>query len=315
MLIDFLLFAVGLTGLYFGAEWLVGGSVRLAATFGVSSFIIGLTVVSMGTSAPELVVSGLASWQGNGGLSVGNVLGSNIANIGLILGVAALLVTIQVHRELLTRDLPIMIVVTLVVLALGWSGDLTRIEGLLLLATFVAYTGVLAVAARRQSHAAVDLEVVEELEHEPSTPRRDVMLTLGGLIVLAVGAHLLVTSAVSLAQAVGVPDVVIGLTMVAFGTSLPELAATISAARRNEGDIVLGNIIGSNIFNITLVLGVSAVIRPLPFSTRVLHFDALVVLALSVLLVPMVWARMSLNRLEGGLLAAAYTAFILWTAL
>lgn len=315
MLIDFLLFAVGLVGLYIGAEWLVGGSVRLAQTFGVSSFIVGLTLVSMGTSAPELVVSGLASWEDRGGLAVGNVLGSNVANTALILGVSALLVTIRAHRELLIRDLPIMVGTAVMVLVLGWSGEIGRIEGGVLLISFVGYLLILAHAARSQSAVPGDLEAIEEMEGEPTTIQRDLAMTVVGLIVLAVGANLLVNSAVSIAGDLGVPEVVIGLTMVAFGTSLPELAASVSAARRNEGDIVLGNIIGSNIFNVTLILGVASLVRPLPISAETLRLEIPIVIGLSLLLVPFAFSRMRIDRWEGGVLLASYTAFILWTAL
>lgn len=317
MLIDILLFAAGLAGLYFGAEWLVGGAVRLATAFGVSSFIVGLTLVSFGTSAPELVVSGIASYGGNGGLAIGNVLGSNVANVALILGVSALIVAIRVHRALLARDLPIMIATAVLVLVLGWSGEISRIDGVILLVTFVAYTGALAVVARRESAAPIPLAELERegLAEESSSPGKDIALALVGLIVLAGGAQALVTAAVNIATVLNVPEVVIGLTLVAFGTSLPELAASISAARRGEGDIVIGNIIGSNIFNVTLILGVSAVIRPLPVSGQVLAVDAPLVIALSIALLPIVWSKMKVERWEGALLVTSYVGFVLWTAM
>lgn len=313
MLLDLVVFALGLAGLYFGAEWLIGGAVRIAASLGVSSFIVGLTLVSFGTSAPELLVSGLASFQGNGGLAIGNVLGSNVANIGLILGVAALIVVIRTHEDVIGRDMPIMIGFAALVPALGWSGDISRLEGGFLLALFLAYTFFLARNARRGS---VERALEGEVEVEESTSMgRDAAIAVFGLVVLAVGAQLLVTSAVSIATALQVPDVVIGLTLVALGTSLPELAASISAARRQEGDIVVGNIIGSNIFNVALILGVAAVIRPLPVSEQVLRVDAPIVIALSLLLFPIVYTGMRVSRREGGLLVASYVAFILWTAL
>lgn len=317
MLIDILLFAAGLAGLYFGAEWLVGGAVRLATAFGVSSFIVGLTLVSFGTSAPELVVSGIASYGGNGGLAIGNVLGSNVANVALILGVSALIVAIRVHRALLARDLPIMIATAVLVLVLGWSGEISRIDGVILLVTFVAYTGALAVVARRESAAPIPLAELERegLAEESSSPGKDIALALVGLIVLAGGAQALVTAAVNIATVLNVPEVVIGLTLVAFGTSLPELAASISAARRGEGDIVIGNIIGSNIFNVTLILGVSAVIRPLPVSGQVLAVDAPLVIALSIALLPIVWSKMKVERWEGALLVTSYVGFVFWTAM
>ena len=312
MLIDLLFFGLGLAGLYIGAEWLIGGAVRIAASLGVSSFIVGLTLVSFGTSAPELLVSGIASYQGNGGLAIGNVLGSNVANIGLILGVAALIVIIRTHEDVIGRDMPIMIGFAALVPALGWSGDISRLEGGFLLGLFLVYTVFLARKARQGSGA---ITVAGEVEPEKSqSMARDAGIALVGLVVLAVGAQLLVTSAVSIATALRVPEVVIGLTLVALGTSLPELAASISAARRQEGDIVVGNIIGSNIFNVALILGVAAVIRPLPVSEQVLRVDAPIVIALSLLLFPIVYSGMKISRLEGGLLVGSYAGFILWTA-
>lgn len=315
MLIDILLFIIGLTGLYFGAEWLVGGAARLAGALGISSFIVGLTLVSFGTSAPELVVSSLASFRDNGGLAVGNVLGSNVANIGLILGISAVIFPIRVDRELIVRDLPVMIGFALLIPLLGWSGAISRWEGATLLALFALYVTYLALAARRES--AVVLELMKA-HGTPPTERavvlRDGAVAVVGLIVLAAGAHLLVRSAVDMATLLGVPELVVGLTMVAFGTSLPELAASVTAARRKEGQIVIGNIVGSNIFNVALVLGAAALVRPLPIPRSVVRLDAPIVIALSLVLVPLVYSRRRVDRYEGAALVAAYVAFIAWSA-
>jgi cation:H+ antiporter len=316
LLLDFLLFSVGLVGLYFGAEWLVGGAARIATRLGVSAFVVGLTLVSFGTSAPELLVSGVASYQGNGNLAVGNVLGSNVANIALILGVAALINAIEVRREVLVRDIPIMIGFALLIPLLGMSGMISRGEGVLLLILFVGYVGHLALDARRQSRgaaAAIEEQGIEALPE--GKVGRDVGIALLGLVVLAVGAQLLVEAAVSIATRFEVPEVVIGLTLVALGTSLPELAASVSAARRREGEIVIGNVVGSNIFNVALILGAASVIRPIPISESVMRVDGPIVIALSALLLPLVLINRRIYRWEGGLLCATYLGFIMWRAL
>jgi cation:H+ antiporter len=308
--LDLILFVVGLVGLYFGSEWLVEGAGRLAVSFGVSSFVVGLTVVAFGTSAPELVVSSIAAMRGNGGLAIGNVVGSNIANIALILGVAAMIQHIRVERTLLVRDVPIMIGFTLLFALLGLNGELLRWEAGLLLVLFVAYMGYIGINAGRNPEFILPLE---ELEAERANRGRDLMLTLGGIVVLAGGAQLLVGSAIGLAREFGVPEVMIGLTMVAFGTSVPELAASVAAARRGEGQLVIGNIVGSNIFNISLILGVAGLVRPLPIDRQVLAFDAPLMIVLSLLLLPLVRSDRSVSRREGGGLLAIYVLFLVWT--
>jgi cation:H+ antiporter len=310
--LDLILFVIGLAGLYFGSEWLVEGAGRLAVSFGVSSFVVGLTVVAFGTSAPELVVSGLASWRGNGALAIGNVVGSNIANIALILGVAACLQPIRVERTLIVRDVPIMIAFGLLFAALGWNGSIVLWEAGLLLVLFVAYMAHVAMDARKNPEKLAPLD---DLDLDRSHRGRDLLMTLGGIVVLAVGAQLLVASATGIARTFGVSEVIIGLTLVAFGTSVPELAASIAAAKRGEGQLVIGNIVGSNVFNISLILGISGVIRPLPVDTAILTFDVPLMLALSVLLLPLVYTSRTVHRLEGVGLLLVYVAFLGWTIL
>jgi cation:H+ antiporter len=308
--LDLVLFAVGLVGLYFGSEWLVEGAGRLAVSFGISSFVVGLTVVAFGTSAPELVVSGLAAFRGNGALAIGNVVGSNIANIALILGIAALMKPIRVERTLIVRDVPIMIGFTLLFAALAWNQTLGRWEAGLLLVLFVGYMGHVAMDARKNPGAVLPLD---DLEVGRSSTVRDVLLTIGGIVILAGGAQLLVGSAISIARVFGVSEVIIGLTMVAFGTSVPELAASVAAARRGEGQLVIGNIVGSNIFNITLILGVAGLIRPLPVDRAVLAFDAPLMVVLSLLLLPFVYTSRTVHRAEGAALLVVYVTFLGWT--
>jgi cation:H+ antiporter len=316
MTVDLLLFLVGLVALYFGAEWLVEGASRLARSFGISAFVVGLTVVAFGTSAPELLVSSLAAVQGSGDIAVGNVVGSNIANIALILGVSALIYPVAVHRGLVVRDLPVMVGFAALLEALAWNGGISRAEGGLLLVLFAAYMAHVVLASRRERgmQGARDGEEGEDAAEEVHRGRT-LLLTLLGLVVLVGGAHLLVTSAVSMARVLGVPEIIIGLTLVAFGTSVPELAASVAAARRREGQIVIGNIVGSNIFNVSLILGTAALLHPLEVARSVVTFDGPVMIGLSLLLVPLVYTGMRLNRWEGGALLAGYLGFVGWTVL
>ena len=321
MILDLVLFAVGLVALYYGAEWLVGGAVRLATQFGVSPVVAGLTVVAFGTSAPELVVSGLASLRGSGDLAVGNVVGSNIANIALILGISALIRPMHVHRGLMVRDIPIMIGFA-VLLQLGlWNGRLALWEGLGLLILFVLYMAHLIHDARKggpdaEAYVAGEMALVEASPGK-GKPRRgwDAMLVIVGTITLVVGAQLLVGSATRIARELGVSEVVIGLTLVAFGTSVPELAASVVASIRGEAQIVLGNIVGSNIFNSSLILGVAAIIRPLPVAPTVVQVEGPLMILLSLVLVPLARSAARLGRWEGGGLLASYLGFVAWVVM
>lgn len=311
MIFDLLLFAGGLVALYFGSEYMVDGASRLATSFGVQPFIVGLTVVAFGTSAPELLVSGVASAEGNGSIAVGNVVGSNIANIALILGVAALIRPMKVQRGVLVRDVPIMIGLTALTLWLMWDGEISRWDCALLLGIFVPYLLHVFHDARKEGSS---LFAVEEIPSGSAEGRgRSLLVAFGGLIGLIVGARLLVDSAVAIARDFGVSEVIIGVTLVAFGTSLPELATTVSASRRNEAQIVLGNVVGSNIFNLCLVLGVAGLIRPLPIEASVLRFDGPIMILLSLALPPLVYTGLRLNRWEGAALLVSYSAFIGYT--
>ncbi|MBA4156664.1 MAG: calcium/sodium antiporter [Gemmatimonadetes bacterium] len=317
MILDLVLFAAGLAALYFGAEWLVGGASRLASSYGISPVVVGLTIVAFGTSAPELVVSGLASLRGSGDLAVGNVVGSNIANIALILGASALIRPIAVNRGLLVRDVPIMIGFAVLFLLMAWNLGISRLEGGALLALFAAYMFHVGRAARRESAeasamVAKEKEIMEGMPGGKPKPRRDLLLTVAGTVTLVVGAQLLVGAATSIARAFGVSEIIIGMTLVAFGTSVPELAASVVASIRGEAEIVIGNIVGSNIFNVTLVLGTAALIRPLPIDASIPRLEGPLMLALSVILLPFTFTKLCLNRWEGGVLLAGYGIFIGW---
>ncbi len=306
-------------GLYFGAEWLVQGAAKLATSLGISSLVIGLTLVSIGTSAPELLVSGVASYRGNGGLAIGNVLGSNIANIGLILGISAIILPLSAERGIIRRDIPVMIVSAALFPIVALGGLIGRWDAGLLLVLLCAYLGLLALSARSESAETASARALRSANEgtSRSEKRREALRVLGiaivGLILLVVGANVMVGASVNLATALGISDEVIGLTLVAVGTSLPELAASISAARRGDGQIIIGNIIGSNIFNIFLVLGVAALINPLPISASVLRLDAPIVLGLSLLVMAIVVARGGVGRGVGAGLLASYAGFVFVT--
>jgi cation:H+ antiporter len=298
----------GLVLLAFGAEGLVRGAASGARRLGLSPLLIGLTVVAYGTSAPELVVSLHAAVGGNADVALGNVVGSNIANVGLILGLSALLCPIQVRAQILRIDLPIMIGISGLLLGLLWDGVVGRLNGVVLVAGALAYTVVCIWGARDEPRAAVE-ETFDAGVPSAGSVGRDLLYGAGGLALLVLGARLLVTGAVTIAETVGLSTTVIGLTVVAVGTSLPELATAVVAALRGQSDLVLGNVVGSNIFNVLGILGVTAVIQPVD-GTGLAWWDGGVMLGFAVLTLPLFWTRYTFSRLEGGLLLAGYVAYV-----
>ncbi len=274
----------GLVVLVWSADRFVAGAAGLAKALGVSTLIIGLTIVAFGTSAPEMLVSAMAALQGNAGLAIGNAIGSNIANMALVLGVTAVIAPLAVHSNTLNREFPLMLVVMLMALGLLWNGLLSRLDGLLLLAGMVAVVLWTIHLARTSSR---EDPLIEELTGEIPAhmpPRKAWWLLASGLALLLASSKLLVWGAVGIAQYYGVSDLVIGLTIVAIGTSLPELAASIMAARKNEHDIAVGNVVGSNLFNILAVLGIAGTIQPTKVDEAVLYRDFPLMLMLSVAL-------------------------------
>lgn len=307
-------FLVGIAALYFGAEWLVRGASRLARSFGLSALVVGLTVVAIGTSAPELVVSLLAVSRGQVDMTVGNVVGSNISNIALILGISALIYPIAMKSSLLKRGIPLMIAASLAFTLLVLDGGLGRISGGLLVAGLIAYFWYL-IASCRTEPPEVEAEFDAHQRQRDCLPGhesrvRNVLVASGGLVLLAVGAHLLVGAATVFAVAIGMSELVIGLTVVAIGTSLPELATSVLAAIRKEADIAVGNAVGSNVLNILGVLGPTALIRPLGVDASLLRFEVPVMLGVSLLLLPLAWTRLRLERWEGAMLLGGYVLFI-----
>ena len=299
---------LGLVLLYYGGEWLVRGAGALAARLGVSPLAIGLTVVAFGTSAPELVVSLAAALGGASDIAVGNVVGSNIANIGLILGIGALIRSLEVHANILRIDTPLMVAVSAVLLVLLADGTISRPEGLALALGLLAYIIFTLWQSRRETAATqAEFAAGTELDHGPVW--HHLLLVIGGLAALVGGGKSLVLAAVTIASALGVSEAVIGLTVVAVGTSLPELAASVIAALRGQGDIALGNVIGSNIFNTLGIIGITAGVTPLPRG-EVSWTVLACMLGFALLLWPLAMTGRRLVRSEGALLLAGYGAYI-----
>lgn len=313
MLLQGILFCVGAAALYLGAEWLVRGSSRLARSYGVSALVVGLTVVALGTSAPELVVSTTAALRGQGGVAVGNVVGSNILNLALIIGVAALAGPLRVQMSLIFREAPLMVVAALTLPLLAWDGVVSRLDGALLSLAFVGYLAFVVRSARREPGSVkaefAEFEAAEDRAPERGTRLRDAGLAAAGLATLVVGAQLLVGAAVFFARSAGISEVVVGLTVVAIGTSLPELATSAVAAARGEADIALGNVIGSNIFNSLIILGAASLARPIGMERSLFSYEIPVMVGISIVFPLLAYTRRTLGRLEGGFLVVCYVAF------
>lgn len=307
VLSDIGLLAMGVIALYFGAEWLVRGAAGLARVFGVSPLVVGLTVVSYGTSAPELAVSVVAALDGKSAIALGNVVGSNIANIGLILGITALIAPPLVEGSLARRELPTLLLATAAVPAILLDGVIGRIEGTLLTAGAIAFTLATLKWSRQSPENAA-----EEQPQEPGDGKlRLAMIAAAGLGVLLVGGKVFVGGAVGLALALGMSERVVGLTVVAVGTSLPELAASLVAALRGHSELAVGNVVGSNVFNVFLILGLTSLVRPIEGALHAMTLDLGVMGALTVLCVISMRAARRIPRWEGGLLVCCYVAFLL----
>lgn len=311
--LSLLLVVAGLAGLGIGAESLVRGSASIARRLGVSPIVIGLTIVAFGTSAPELVVSLRAAAGGQGAIAAGNVLGSNIANVGLILAVAALAGPVAVHLRVLRVDLPLLVAVSALALVLGLDGAFARLDGAVLFVGFVAWMGWTVRAAARERVPGTTGDAGAPAGDAAGTWPADVGRVIVGLALLVAGAEGLVRGASALARAAGISDGVIGLTLVAVGTSLPELATSLVAARRGESDLAVGNVVGSNLFNLLGILGLSAIVRPIDLA-GIATSDLVVVVGAALLAWPMLVSGRRLTRAEAGILLAAYVAYVAWLA-
>ena len=318
------LFVIGLLMLYFGADGLVKGSSSLARSLGLAPLVIGLTVVAFGTSAPELFISVVSAVKDKSMIAVGNVVGSNICNIALVLGAAAVLQPIKSHPSVLRRDIPIMLGVSIYLLLISWNSTIGRFEGATLFGGIIVYTCfnyVIAVKEKRQAagsqNITLDTAVAEiELIHSRS---KQILWIAAGIVGVIVGAEILVDAAVGIMAKIGVSEKFIGLTIVAFGTSVPELATSIVAAIRKEMDISIGNLIGSNVFNILSVLGATSLIRPIQipdgFIKSGLLIDYLVMMGISFL--PWLMARktFTIQRKHGLILLSCYVSYVAYLVL
>lgn len=312
MLLPLLAIVFGLMLLVWSADRFVDGASSTARHFGMPPLLIGMVVVGFGTSAPEMVVSALAASQGNPGIALGNAYGSNITNIALILGVTALISPIAVHSQVLRKELPILMAVTVLAGWQIWDGTLTRLDAIVLVAVFAGLMGWTIRQSLRQPADALATEMAQELSAEPMPLKRALMWLGVGLVLLIISSRILVWGAVSIAQGLGVSDLIIGLTIVAVGTSLPEFASSIIAARKGEHDIAIGNIIGSNLFNTLAVVGIAGLIGPLSVGPEVFSRDIMVMAGLTLLLFVFGYGFRGpgrINRFEGGALLAAYIAY------
>ncbi len=312
LLLALLAIIIGLALLVWSADRFVEGSAVTARHLGMPPLLIGMVIIGFGTSAPEMVVSALASWQGNPGLALGNAYGSNITNIALILGLTALISPIAVHSSVVRKELPILIAVTVLAVVLLWDLDLSRQDAWIFLAVFAGLMGWTIWQGLRQRADALGGEMADELEIHDMPLQRALLWVLVGLVVLVLSSRLLVWGAVEIALGLGVSDLIIGLTIVAVGTSLPELASSVIAARKGEHDLALGNIIGSNLFNTLVVVGIAGSIHPMVVPPEVLSRDMLVMGLLTLLLFVFSYGFRGpgrLNRFEGLVLLLCYVGY------
>ncbi len=317
VLIDFVWLIAGLVALFFGADWLVKGAAKIAVKFGISSLVIGLTVVAFGTSAPELFVSMEFNQSGLPDMAIGNVVGSNICNIALVLGVSAFICVLNIKTELLLRDLPLLLIASLVFAWMISTGTISRLSGALLFAAVIAYTVYQLVLAGKVK----DPEVLQEFEDEFGLEEGETAppvwklgaMVLVGLVALYFGSEWLKIGGMGVAIWLGIPKTVIALILIAFATSVPELATSIVASLKKEGDIITGNVIGSCIFNILCVTGVTAMAKPMETS-QIQTSDLIVMVVLTAVLIPFMWTDRKISRLEGGTLLLFYFGYcvFLW---
>jgi cation:H+ antiporter len=311
-------FFLGLVLLVAGAETLVRGASKLAAAAGISPLVVGLTIVAFGTSSPELAVSVQSSWRGQGDLALGNVVGSNIFNVLFILGVSALVTPLIVARQVIRQEVPVMILASVLLFVIAVDGRIGRLDAAVLVALLLAYTVFLVVQSR--AHARMDRDDETRVQQASGWDRHwtiQIALVLGGLCLLVLGSDRLVNAAIDFARAFGVSELVIGLTVVAAGTSMPEVATSVMASLRGHRDIAVGNVIGSNVFNILGVLGISGLVAPgfLEVAPSALAFDLPVMVAVALLCLPIFFTGSVITRGEGVLFLACYVAYTVFLIL
>lgn len=317
-------FVVGLIALAIGAEVMVRGGARLASRLGISPMLVGLTVVSIGTSLPELAVGVTAALEGSGELAVGNIAGTNVVNILFILGLSALISPLAIERRTLRFDLPVMAGAAVLLWALAFNGVLSRLDGVILVAGAIVYTVLLIRTSRRESRAVV-AEYAEAFPSLPAAPGakakpdggstlQHAVMTLTGIVVVILGAEWLVGGAVGIARAFDVSDALIGLTIVAIGTSAPELVTTIISTLRGERDIAIGNLLGSSVYNILLILGVTCLVRAdgLTLTHNLVWVDIPIMVAASLICIPVFFSGRQVHRAEGAAMVVAYLGYLVF---
>ncbi len=303
LLIQIVLLALGFVMLIKGADWFVDGASGIATKFGIPQLVIGLTIVAMGTSSPEAAVSISAAFNGSADITIGNIIGSNILNIFIILGISATITTLAVAKSTMKYETPFMIAITLLLLVLGLDGTIGFIDGVIFLVAFALYMVYLFRMAKKDMDKQADEPVKKDVKIAKS-----IIFTIIGLALIVLGSNVTVDAATKIAEAFGVSERFIGLTIVALGTSLPELFTSVSAARKGNADIAIGNIVGSNIFNILFVVGISAVIVPVPFARNFI-FDTSVAIVAAVMLLLCCLKSKSLKRWAGILMLVSYAAY------
>ena len=318
MLLQCILLIIGFLGVYFGAEWLVKGSSNLSRALGIRPLIIGLTVVAFGTSSPELAVSLTASIKESSEIAIGNIIGSNIANIGLVLGITAMIFPLKVERNIIKNELPLMIAISVVFYLMAMDKKIGFIDGSFLFTGIILFTGYHIYRTIKSNSRSYNLTSGTDMagfaDKQSLTRRKNLLLNILfiaiGLAGLLIGAQLLVKGAIFIAGRCGISEMAIGLTAVAFGTSIPEMATSVVSAFRKEAELCVGNIIGSNIFNILMVIGSVTLIRPLNVTQETLFFELPAMLLFSAVLIPMMMGTWAINRIKGFILVFGYCAFV-----
>lgn len=313
LIIDFLMIAGGLIFLYLGGEGLLKGSISLAFKFGLSKFIVSAIIIGFGTSLPELTVSVGAALKGSSDIALGNVVGSNIANILLILSIGILIFPLAMKGNAVKRDAIIMVGASVLLCVMAVTGTLTFILGAILFSALIAYVGVSYVMDKKQSSSSSATQAITTGEETKKilSPLLMFVYIVFGLLFLVIGAKLMVDGAIALARDFAIPEAIIGLTVVAVGTSLPELAATLVSAIKKQGDMIIGNILGSNIFNILGILGITAMIKPISVDAHMLNFDIWFMLGVAIFLAALLWVkRPLLGRVTGSVMLLVYVGYI-----
>jgi cation:H+ antiporter len=300
MLLDFLFFLAGLVILYYGAEWLIYGASSIALEYGIRPVVVGLTVVALGTSMPEFLVNAFAAWDGEPDLALGNIIGSNISNIALILGSSALVLPLTVTPQILRKEYPMMLGAMVAFYGFAVDGRISQLDGVLLVTALVVLLAYLYHDARTTSTSSIVDDIEGDIETgNPESPLwKKGMHVAGGTLGLALGAKMMVDSSLSIAHALGVPTAVVGLTIVAIGTSLPELAASMVGAIKSDADLSLGNVLGSNLLNVLFVVGTVSLMSPLDVATDAIQIHFPIMLGFCVLLLPLAWTGFRITRMS-----------------